>query len=140
MYVRSPFILVFLLAGVCAAPLRGAERGAALRAELGLRLPQFRSASRIGRLLSDDGPPVDIGLSPPDTDVEDVLSALEAAERLATRGEPVAAAGRFQDLLDRHGAVVIPVSEHTYVAVWRYCVVRLLSTGGQLLRAYRRSY
>ncbi|MFO7899787.1 MAG: PQQ-binding-like beta-propeller repeat protein [Planctomycetota bacterium] len=134
------FILVFLLAGVCAAPLRGAERGAALRSDLGLDLPPFPSPGRIQQLLTDDGPPVDIGLSPPDTDVETVLGALEAAERLAAQGEPVAAAGKFQDLLDRHGAVVIPISQHTYIPVWRYGTVRLLSTGGRLLRAYRRSY
>ncbi len=137
---RRLAVLALVFAVVAGGAPSAAGGPAALRDRLRLNIPDFPAAARIDRLVSDGAFALDIGLSPPDISVEQVLRELMAIEQLADDDEPVAAAGKLQDLLDMHGSVLLPVSEHTYVPVWRYGTVRLLNTGGRLLRAYRRSY
>ena len=88
--------------------------GAAVRQALGIpSLPAIAPIRKAGRA------PEGLGLTA-DEDIGVVLAKIAEAEAFAAERQWVNAAGKFQELLDRHGEVTVPVEEQTFWPVWRY--------------------
>jgi len=135
---RAPGLLwrlaaALLMGGLCArmaAPGR-ADVGGARRA-LGLSPPAVPPITKPRR---DAG----LGLS---SDGEDraALAKVVEADRFAADGHWPNAAGRLQEVLDRHPEALLAIGPGAYWPAWRYGTLRLLSGPPDMLAAYRSAY
>ena len=133
---RAAAALLLAFAGLAGLPRgAGAADAEGLRRELGVAFPGIEPITRPGR--ADEH---DLGLSSTDEDIHAVLARIAEAEAASSQRQWVKAAGKFQDVLDRHGEALVPAGGGRYVPAWRYCTVRLLALGPAARAAYRASY